>query len=127
MLAVRQTSLSAGERALLEAFVDELRRREPETLSAVWLFGSRARGEPAAHGDSDVDVLVIVDGASWNGHMAVNAMLHECAQRLGLERLTPWFSVHVETPDWLAQRREIRSFFIGEVDRDKVVLYERAR
>jgi len=30
--------------------------------------------------------------------------------------------VHINTPQWLAQRREIRSFFITEVDRDKVVL-----
>jgi hypothetical protein len=35
----------------------------------------------------------------------------------------PWyFSVHVHTPAWLAQRCEIRSFFLAEVDRDKVVL-----
>jgi hypothetical protein len=40
--------------------------------------------------------------------------------------LTWSFSVHVHVHDqsWLAQRREIRSFFIAEVDRDKVVLDE---
>jgi len=30
------------------------------------------------------------------------------------------FSVLVDTPEWLRGRREIRSFFIQEVDRDKV-------
>jgi hypothetical protein len=33
-----------------------------------------------------------------------------------------FFSVQVHDPAWLEQRREIRSFFIREVDRDKVVL-----
>jgi len=39
-----------------------------------------------------------------------------------VEALTWSFSVHVHTPAWLAQRREIRSFFISELDRDKVTL-----
>ena len=29
---------------------------------------------------------------------------------------------HVYDPQWLRGRREIESFFIGEVDRDKIVL-----
>lgn len=32
------------------------------------------------------------------------------------------YSVHVHDEKWLRGRREIESFFIGEVDRDKVVL-----
>ena len=49
-------------------------------------------------------------------------MLDDAARELALDAL-PWsFSVHVHTPAWLAQRREIESFFIAEVDRDKVVL-----
>jgi hypothetical protein len=39
-------------------------------------------------------------------------------------RAVAWdFSVHIQTPQWLKGRRAIRSFFIGEVDRDKVVLH----
>jgi len=30
---------------------------------------------------------------------------------------------YVHTPEWLDGRRAIRSFFIAEVDRDKVVLH----
>ena len=33
------------------------------------------------------------------------------------------FSILVFDPEWLNGRREIESFFIQEVDRDKVVLY----
>jgi hypothetical protein len=33
-----------------------------------------------------------------------------------------FFSTFVFTPEHIAQRREIRSFFMQEVDRDKIVL-----
>lgn len=32
------------------------------------------------------------------------------------------YSVHTYSPEWLRGRREIESFFIQEVDRDKIVL-----
>jgi hypothetical protein len=69
-----------------------------------------------------VDVLVLVDDASWDGRMRVRRMLDDAARELDLEALTWSFSVHVHTPDWLAQRREIRSLFVAELDRDKIVL-----
>jgi predicted nucleotidyltransferase len=116
------TSLSGDERALLERFVSELRSRLGEELHAVWLFGSRARGELPAREDSDVDLLVVVDDASWDGAQRVYAILDDAAGALGLEALAWTFSVHVNTPEWLAQRRAVESFFIAEVDRDKVVL-----
>jgi predicted nucleotidyltransferase len=121
MTALGETSLSADERALVERFVAQLRARLGEHLHAAWLFGSRARGERPTDA-SDVDVLVLVDDASWDGRMLVRKMLDDAARELGLDALTWSFSVHVHTPAWLAQRREIRSFFIAEVDRDKVVL-----
>lgn len=122
MTALAGASLRAQERALLDRFVQELRLRLGDELRGVWLFGSRARGEePAEY--SDVDVLVFVDDACWDGRMGVRRMLDDAARELGMDAL-PWsFSVHVHTPDWLAQRREIRSFFIAEVDRDKIVLW----
>jgi predicted nucleotidyltransferase len=121
MTALAETSLSADERALVERFAEDLRGRLGERLHAVWLFGSRARGERAS-AESDVDMLVLVDDASWDGRMLVREMLDDAARELGMDALTWSFSVHVHTPTWLAQRREIRSFFIAEVDRDKVVL-----
>lgn len=69
-----------------------------------------------------MDVLVLVDDASWDGRMRVRRMLDDAARELDLEALTWSFSVHVHTPDWLAQRREIRSLFVAELDRDKIVL-----
>jgi predicted nucleotidyltransferase len=121
MTALAETSLSADERALAERFAEELHVRLDAGVHAVWLFGSRARGEQRT-AESDVDVLVLVDDASWDGRMLVRSILDDAANELGLDSLTWSFSVHVHTPAWLAQRREIRSFFIAEVDRDKVVL-----
>lgn len=121
MTTLAETSLSADERMLVERFGEELRTRLKDELHAVWLFGSRARGEQPSS-ESDVDLLVLVDDASWDGRMRVRQMLDDAAHELGVDALTWSFSVHVHTPAWLAQRREIRSFFIAEVDRDKVVL-----
>jgi hypothetical protein len=54
--------------------------------------------------------------------MRVHAALQSAARELDLQALTFAFSIHINTPAWLKQRREIRSFFIAEVDRDKIVL-----
>jgi len=115
-----QASLSPGERRALERFVDLLRESFGDSLRSVWLYGSRARGEPP-HADSDVDVLVINDRGSWSADLErANRLLWQAAEAEGLEPL--YFSAHVGDLDWLAQRREIRSFYIQEVDRDKIVL-----
>jgi len=68
----------------------------------------------------EVDLLVLVDDASWDGKLRVHAAFDDSA--LDLELAAVNFSVHVKTPEWLAQRKAIRSFFIAEIDRDKVVL-----
>jgi predicted nucleotidyltransferase len=119
MTALAQSSLLPDERALTELFVEELQEDLQEELHAVWLFGSRARGEPPSK-ESDVDLLVLVDDASWDGRMRVRGLLDQAALKLDLQALTWSFSVHVHSPLWLAQRREIKSFFIAELDRDKI-------
>jgi len=120
--SLETTSLTPDERQLLEAFAARLQDRLGASLHAVWLFGSRARGEPPRGPDSDVDLLVLVDDASWDGKVTVQFDLDDAAEELGLQDLTPWFAAHVDTPAWLKQRREIKSFFIAEIDRDKVVV-----
>jgi predicted nucleotidyltransferase len=121
MTTLSETTLLADERTLTERFVERLRERLKDELHAVWLFGSRARGEEPSE-ESDVDVLVLVEDASWDARMLVRKMLDEAADELSLEALTWSFSIHVHTPDWLTERREIRSFFMAELDRDKVQL-----
>ncbi len=106
---------------MVARFVELLEMSLRAELHAVWLFGSRARGEEPSP-ESDVDVLVLVDDASWDGRMSVRKMLDQAAAEIGLQALTWSFSVHVHTPEWLAARREIKSFFVAELDRDKVPL-----
>jgi predicted nucleotidyltransferase len=117
--ALAAASLSDAERRTVRRFVGMLDEALGEDLRAVWLYGSRARSEQP-HPESDVDLLVIAVGDD------------EVRQRLALdlsetaalaEGENPFsYSVHVYGPAWLRRRREIESFFIGEVDRDKLVL-----
>ena len=122
MPTLADVALSADERRLLERFSDNLQERLGPSLHAIWLFGSRARGQRPLREDSDIDVLVLAADASWDGRVGVHKALDDAARELDLEPLAFVFSVHVNTPEWLAQRRAIRSFFIAEVDRDKVVV-----
>jgi len=121
MLSLTDASLGADERALLEGFVEKLEGRLGGALHGVWLFGSRARGQHTSR-ESDVDVLVLVEDASWAGKTVVHDVLGEVARDMGLPGVTWTFSIHINTPAWLEQRREVGSFFIAEVDRDKIVL-----
>jgi predicted nucleotidyltransferase len=125
MATLAHASLSTEERALLMRFSSELYAEEELEPKAVWLFGSRARGDRPVE-DSDVDVLVLLEDASWAAKTRVHAALQFAARELDLQGLTFSFSIHVNTLAWLEQRREIRSFFIAEVDRDKIVLSGRA-
>jgi predicted nucleotidyltransferase len=122
MTVLADASLRADERVLLDRYVQELRLRLKDALHGIWLFGSRARGEEPDE-DSDIDLVVFVHDASWDGRMSVRRMLDDVAHELGLDPLAWRFSVHVHTLEWLAQRREIRSFFMAELDRDKIPLY----
>jgi hypothetical protein len=54
--------------------------------------------------------------------VAIRAALDTAAHELALDGVAWSFSMHVQTPEWVRQRREIRSFFIAELDRDKIVL-----
>jgi predicted nucleotidyltransferase len=125
MTTLGDTSLRPDEQALVEMFAEQLHRRLGDHVHGMWLFGSRARGEQPSE-ESDVDVLVLVDDASWDGRMGVRKILDDAAHKLDLDAL-PWsFSVHVHTPTWLTERREIKSFFVAELDRDKVLIHGQA-
>jgi predicted nucleotidyltransferase len=113
-------SLTDPERRVVERVVERLSEELGSNLRAIWLFGSRARGEPP-HSESDIDLMVLVE----EGHSQVGRMATELAYEIApTEGVGPaWFSFSLGTPEWLRGRREIRSFFIAEVDRDKLVLY----
>jgi hypothetical protein len=64
---------------------------------------------------------VLADGSAWEIGQTAIELAHEIAPAEGVSPV--WYSFAVKTPEWLSGRREIRSFFIAEVDRDKLVLY----
>src|SRR4051794_11648080 len=119
MAALEQASLSDVERRVLERFVRALEEELGDDLDGVWLYGSRARGEPP-HEESDVDLPVVSPRAGWDESTAIHRALDAAAEAEGEN---PWrYSLVVYAPERVANRREIRSFFMQEVDRDKVVL-----
>jgi predicted nucleotidyltransferase len=110
--------LSENERRTIERFASRLRDELGDDLHALWLYGSRARRE--AHANSDVDLLVIADGGRDRYRWIVGDLSEAAALAAGESPFS--FSVHTHDPQWLRDRRKIDSFFIQEVDRDKIVL-----
>ena len=110
--------LTESERRTVEHFASRLGNELGDDLRALWLYGSRARGR--ANPESDIDLLVIADG----GRDRYGRIAGDLSEELAIaEGESPFnFSVHVHDPEWLQRRREIESFFIQEVDRDKIVL-----
>lgn len=111
-------ALSERERETVRSFAARLQGTLGEDLRALWLYGSRARGE--AHAESDVDLLVIADGGRERYQRVAGDLSEEVAIGAGESPFS--YSVQVQDLDWLRRRREIESFFIQEVDRDKLVL-----
>jgi len=117
-VSLDSASLSTDERRAVDRLVALLQERLGDDLVAVWLYGSRARGEePPA--ESDVDLMVVTRYGAKDSDIVDDAVW-EAAEA---EAANPfWFSAQIVTPEWLADRRRIESFFIREVDRDKIVL-----
>jgi predicted nucleotidyltransferase len=120
--------LTERERRVVERLLSRLRSELGPGLLAVWLYGSRARGEADVEETdpdrrSDVDLMVVVDPSrdanelSW----ALIPLVNEAADAEGDSPV--YYSVLVWSIDRLRDRRDIRSFFVQEVDRDKIVLH----
>lgn len=119
MNSLERASLSPVERRVLERLVGLLEAEFGTGLRGVWLYGSRARGESIRAG-SDVDLLVVAPQDDWATHSRISRLVDAAAEGEGANPFD--FSALVYGPERIAQRREIRSFFLQEVDRDKVVL-----
>ncbi len=121
MSSLATASLTENERRVLERLVDLMRERFGERLRSVWLYGSRARGE-APGPESDIDLLAIAaPEARTDDTRTAIELIDRAAREVGVER--PIVSVKVYDTEWLEGRRAIDSFFIQEVDRDRIVLY----
>ncbi len=100
-------------------FLELLREAMGDELRAVWLYGSRARGEGEI-GESDIDVLVLTE----TGRDDSRRVLRLLSKAEGELNEAHWVvSALVQSPEWVDDRRAIDAFFIQEVDRDKIVLH----
>jgi predicted nucleotidyltransferase len=124
---LRDLLLTDRERRVVEGLLVLLRAEIGDELRAVWLFGSRARGEAdLAETDpdrrSDIDLMVVVDPGvdSLRLRWDLAPRLEAIADAEGDSPV--WYSLHVYDADRIRQRRGVESFFLREVDRDKVVL-----
>lgn len=116
--ALESASLSDAERDALERFVELLGVRLGDDLRGVWLYGSRARGEPP-HDESDIDLIIVTRSGQADSGAVFDAIWDAARES---DANAGRFSTQVFTPDWIAERRAIRSFYLQEVDRDKIVL-----
>jgi len=123
MTTLAEATLTEAERLALELAVADLRSALGDRLRAVWLYGSRARGEPPQP-ESDVDLLVVLDRRDREATDRVYDALWRAQQTIGVGKVL--VSTLVYDVERIAQRREIGSFFIQEVDRDKIVLFGEA-
>jgi predicted nucleotidyltransferase len=117
MPTLADAALDARERELLDRFVAAIEEEYGDDLDAIWLYGSRARGE-RSHDESDIDVLVVTRGQRDDDPL-FRAMF-----RILEEMGSPWILLdpRQRTRAWVEDRRAIDSFFLREVDRDKIVL-----
>lgn len=118
MAVLADAALDDRERELLDRFVAALRREYGDALDAVWLYGSRARGE-RPHEESDIDVLVLT--REERSDKPLIPVLWRVLDDLGNPRVI--VDPRQRSWAWVEDRRAIDSFFLREVDRDKIVLY----
>jgi len=112
-----------GVRCMLPYTIDEITRRitpvaQKYRLSAVWLFGSYARGEATA--DSDVDLLVDLRGSEIKGLNFVS-LYNELEAVLGI-------GVDIVTADSLQipTTRRGQLHFREAVNRERMMIYAAA-
>lgn len=121
-------ALNEIERRVVERLVARLRTDLAEDLLAVWLYGSRARGEadPTETDPdrrSDVDLLAIVGPGRAATDVAwdMQPQLEAIADAEGDSPV--YYSLRFYDAEFLRERRAIRDFFFQEVDRDKLILH----
>jgi predicted nucleotidyltransferase len=120
MALLADAALDEREREVLERLVRALADEYGDDLDAVWLYGSRARGE-RTHDESDVDVLVVT--RSERDDLALIPILWRVLEELDNPRV--YVDPRQRSRAWVDDRRAIDSFFMRDLDRDKIVLYQR--
>lgn len=115
MATIAQAALTPREHEALDRSLAALHEELGDDLLAVWLYGSRARGERLSE-DSDIDLLVVVSDRARLDRRA-SAAVFDAAGTDGL------FSTQVTDPRLLAEDAAIESLYLREVEHDRIVLW----
>lgn len=126
--ALSAAALNETERHVIERLLGSLQTELGDDLLAVWLYGSRARGEadPSETDPdrrSDIDLIAIVGPGREEREVAwgVQPQLEAIADAEGDSPV--YYSLRFYDAEFLGERRAIRDFFFQEVDRDKLILH----
>lgn len=120
-------ALNDRERRVLDRIVALLREQLGDELLALWLYGSRARGEADPEETdfdlrADVDLLAII-GRGREAERVNLDLIPTVEATADAEGDSPvYYELRFFDLGFLRDRRRIRDFFIQEVDRDKLVL-----
>jgi predicted nucleotidyltransferase len=118
---VVQAPISSTVVAAIDRFHSELRVRFAERLREFVLFGSQARGE--SHEDSDVDLLVVIDGLTEAERKEVFDLAYD-AGSIGDDYvvLSPLPYSVTQVADMRVRERRL----MREIERDGVALWPTA-
>jgi uncharacterized protein len=100
---------------------DTLVARLSESMHALILYGSEARGE--AHQDSDVDLIVVLQRDDPGLKRAVQDAAYDVMWQRDFDRI---ISVYVMSLDEFEKQRRRGFSFIRSVERDGVALWKTA-
>ena len=125
--ALAKAALKETERRAIARVVALLEEELGDDLLAVWLYGSRARGEADPDETdfdrrSDIDMMAIVGSGRDAGALSWELTPKLMAAVEAEGDSPPYYSLRFYDADFLRDRRRIRSFFFQEVDRDKLIL-----
>lgn len=107
--------LTTKDKEALALFKHKLQAEFGERLDSTQLFGSKARGEAAKH--SDVDVLVVINAATWQDRSTVSGLGAEVLFDTGI-----LLSPKTLSPDQLQIMKDQRSMFWQAIEPDLVAL-----
>lgn len=102
-------------RRALESYKAHLQRHFGPRLVRVALFGSRARGE--AREDSDVDVLVLIEGSDFQEEREAAMLAGDVAVEEGV-----WLSPTVYRAERYQYLLGVESPFASSVEREQIPL-----